>query len=391
MKKSIVLLGPQITVGGAQRVLLTQAEWFHARGYSVTVVFFYDKDNLRTQWAFDYPFPVIDLGAWQPQKSILTNIILLLRGLFRLWSLLRGGKVDIIETFTPDSNILGLFVARIAGVPVRIASHHGYIEGAYSWAGKLHGMMINWGFADRLVAVSERVRRIALTEEGVNPEKVVVFLNGITPAMVDEPLSVLRDRVHQELGMSTNDFLILTVGRVTVQKGHTYLLDAIPQVLMQFPKAVFAIAGDGHLRHALQDKAMQMGIDGSIHFLGTRSDIPELLSVADVFVLPSLWEGLPLALLEAMSVGLAVVATRVEGVESIIVDGENGFLVPSEDVDALSTALIKILEDKGGRIRFGDRNKILVEEFFTIDRMCESYAELFIEVYSQKKKNESGI
>ncbi len=381
MNKSILLLGTQITVGGAQRVLLTQAEWFHASGYSVTAAFFYDKDNTRTQWASAYPFPVIDLGAWQPEKSILKNMYLLLRGLFRLWKFLKVGKIKIVETFTPDSNILGLFVARIAGVPVRIATHHGYIEGAYSWAGKLHGMMINKGFAHHLVAVSDRVRRIAIKEEGVNPEKVLVILNGITPAKVNESLPTLQDRVHEELGMTKDDFLILTVGRVTVQKGHTYLLDAIPQVLLRIPNAVFAIAGDGHLRETLQNKAIQLGIDGSIHFLGTRSDIPELLSVADVFVLPSLWEGLPLALLEAMSAGLPVVATRVEGVESIIIEGKNGFLIPSKDVDALTAALIKILADENIRSRFGHQNKKLVEELFTIDRMCERYEELFQKTY----------
>ncbi|MBM3145132.1 MAG: glycosyltransferase family 4 protein [Chloroflexi bacterium] len=385
MAFSILLLGTQITVGGAQKVLLSQAQWFHARGHSVTAAFFYDKDNLRVQWASDNPFPVIDLGAWHPQRSRSLNLLLLLRGLFRLWDLLRSKKIEVIETFTPDSNILGLLIARIAGVPVRIATHHGYIEGAYSWTNKLHGWMINKGFAQRLVAVSDRVRRIAIAEEGIHPEKVVVILNGIAPITSNTPRAKIRHRIHNALGMKADSLLVLTVGRVTVQKGHTFLLDAIPKVLERFPNTVFAIAGEGHLRDVLKDKAAQLGVAGSTHFLGARSDIPDLLFAADVFVLPSLWEGLPLALLEAMSAGLPVVATRVEGVESMIVDGENGLLIPSEDVEMLSSALIKMIDDAEARARYGDRNRTLIEERYTIERMCERYEDLFRQIFSQEK------
>jgi len=383
MALSILFLGTQITVGGAQKVLLSQAQWFHSEGHSVTAAFLYDKDGLLKQWDSEYPFPVIEFGAWRSQKSQIFNLFLLFRGLFRLWRLLLDETIDVIETFTPDSNILGLFVARIAGVPVRIASHHGYIEGAYSWASKLHGWMINKGFAHRLVAVSERVRHIAMTEEGINSKKIIVILNGIVPITIDTSRAINRRRILDNLGVNDDDYLILTVGRLTIQKGHTYLLDSIPMVLERFPNTVFVIAGDGHLRNILKDKAIQMDIDGPARFLGTRSDIPELLFAADVFVLPSLWEGLPLALLEAMSAGLPVVATKVEGVESIIVDGENGFLIPSENVNALSTALIKILEDAKARNRFGNRNRVLIEEDYTIDRMCERYEKLFQLIYDQ--------
>ncbi len=119
----------------------------------------------------------------------------------------------------------------------------------------------------------------------------------------------------QELGLHPDGLLVLSVGRLTEQKGHIYLLEAIPGIIEQFPSTVFAIAGDGPLRAELEARAERLGISKSVHFLGMRSDVPALLQMAHIFALPSLWEGLPIALLEAMAAGLPVVATRVEGVE----------------------------------------------------------------------------
>ena len=384
MDLSILLLGTQITVGGAQNVLLSQAQWFREKGYSVTAAFFYDKDNMCAEWDSKYAFPVIDLGAWHPHKSRVTNLLLLVVGLFRLVILLRTNKIDVIETFTPDSNILGLLAARLAGTPVRIASHHGYIEGAKSWSGRLHGWMVNRGFAHRLVVVSDQVRRIAISEEKINTEKVVVILNGITPVRIRDSKEDVRSRVSRNLNLNADDLLVLTVGRLTIQKGHTYLLDAIPNILEHCPKAKFLIAGDGHLRSALEEKVANLGIGNSTYILGTRADIPDLLYSADVFIL--LWEGLPLALLEAMSTGLPIVATQVEGVKSIIANNVNGFIIPSKDAGAISEALIKILGDSKARKRFGDHNKMLVENEYTIDRMCERYEELFQQEFSKNTK-----
>ena len=377
MNLSILFLGTQITVGGAQNVLLSQADWFHEKGYSVTAAFFYDKDKLCPQWDSQYPFPVISLGAWHPHKSRITNLFLLITGIFRLVKLLRSSKIDVIETFTPDSNILGLFAAWLARTPVRIASHHGYIEGANPWSSRLHGWMVNRGFAHCLVAVSEQVRRIAISEEMINPEKVVVILNGIAPVQASKSKNELRNQIFRELEMQADDLLLLSVGRLAIQKGHTYLLDAVPEVLKQFPNAHFAIVGDGHLRSSLQEQVSKLGLGACVHLLGTRADISDLLFAADVFVLPSLWEGLPLVLLEAMSAGLPVVATQVEGVQSIIVNNKNGSLIPSKDVGAIAAALIDILGDPETRIRFGAHNRFLVENEYTNDRMCKHYEELF--------------
>jgi glycosyltransferase involved in cell wall biosynthesis len=383
MTASILFLGSQMTVGGAQNLLFTQARWFHNQGYPVVVAFFYDKDGLWESWTSTHPFPIIDLKAWRPGPNPIFKPFLLLRGTLQLWRLLRGEEIDVVETFTPDSNLVGLFIARLAGVPVRIATHHGYIEGAGQWRRRAHGWLINQRFAHTMVAVSERVRQIAVEEEGVRPDRVQVILNGIDP--IRPPKVGVLDQLKADLGIQPGNFIYLTVGRLTLQKGHTYLLEAVPRVLESFPKdTLFLIAGDGHQREILAAKTRRLGLEDQVRFLGLRADVHELLWLADVFVLPSLWEGLPLALLEAMSVGLPVVASRVEGVDGVISDGKNGYLVPPKDVQALAEALVKIREHQKTRQVFGRRNAALVQRDFTIDRMCSHYKELFLKIYQQE-------
>jgi len=385
MVSSILFLGSQMAVGGAQRVLFTQAQWFYDQGYRVKAAFFYDKENLKDKWDSEYPFEVIDLEGRRRGAPSLTNVLLFFRGAICLWRLLRQKEIDVIETFTPDSNLVGMVVARLAGIKVRVASHHGYIEGAPEWRVRLHGWIINNGFANCLVAVSERVRRIAVDEEGIRPALVRVILNGIVPVNQTKTQDQVRVIYEDEFKLAPDDFIYLSVGRLTVQKGHTYLLEAAKGVLEHFDgHSVFLIAGEGHLHEDLEKKTARLGIQDSVIFLGNRQDIPELLSLADVFVLPSVWEGLPLALLEAMSAGLPVIATRVEGVEAVVKEGENGYLLDSKDVQALTKAMILIRENEVVLKTMGEINSALVNKEFTIDRMCNHYERLFLDLYQQE-------
>jgi glycosyltransferase involved in cell wall biosynthesis len=383
---SILFLGTQITVGGAQRVLLSQAKWFYDKGYQVATAFFYDKDNLKEAWKSEYPFPVIDLNGRRQGAGPVINLYFLIRGIFRLWRLIRSNKFDLIETFTPDSNLLGLSVAKLAGVHVRIGSYHGTIEGIPNWRMRLHGWIVNHGFAHCLVVVSEHVHQIAVEFENIRPDRMVVIPNGIDTTPFMDPNPEILSQLRKELGIKSDDFVYLSVGRVTQQKGYTYLLEAIPAVLTRFPECtVFIIAGEGYLREDLERKARNLGIDYGVHFLGTRSDIPELLTLSGVFVMPSLSEGLPLALLEAMCARLPIVASRVGGIESVIKHGENGYLLPPADAKTLSSALIEIREDDTARKRFSQNNRNLILKEYTIDKMCSQYENLFLRLHQQER------
>lgn len=371
-KFPILFLGTQMEVAGAQRVLLSQARWFHEHGYPVKAVFFYDKQGLAASWQAQFDFPVISLNAWGP-KSV--PVISLLAGLVRLFRLLRG-QVKAIVTFTPHSNLLGLPLAWLAGVPVRVGTHHGYIEGSSTRLAWLHGRLTNSWLCSAMVAVSEQVRAYAVAREGAKANKLVVIENGIEPLRVNKLDDPDRKALRAEMGVPNGAVLLLTVGRLTVQKGHTVLLDAVAQLKTGEPQAICAFAGDGPLRTELEQKAQQLGIGQQVRFLGVREDINELLLAADVFVQPSLWEGLSLALLEALLAGLPVLATRVEGVVDVVEDGDSALLVPPKDVAALAAAIQRLLKDGNLRERLGATGKQRAKARYSVEHMGKAYEDL---------------
>lgn len=373
---SILFLGSQMTVAGAQHILLAQARWFHERGYRVVVAFFYDLDGLHKKWQGETPFNVINLDAWQKYGGF-KNVYQLILGLIRLYKILRAGKFSIVETFTHHANVLGLPLAWLAGVPGRIASHHGTVDDFPGWLEHIHRMIINYGVATHMVAVSEQVRQHAIKQERIHPDCITVIPNGINITFKAEISQEVRELRRQSIKVKPDEFLFLTVGRLRKQKGHIYLLNAIPEVLESFPNTVFAFAGEGNLHEELVTRVKELSIMDAVRFLGIRSDIPDLLQVADGFVLPSLWEGLPVALLEAMGAELPVVGTRVEGIEDVIIDSYNGLLVPPADPMALSEAIILLLSSGDLRKRLGNAGKVLVKDNYTIDKMCEQYEMLF--------------
>ncbi len=371
-----LLLGSQMAVGGSQMMLLSMARWLQERGYPVTAAFLYDRDGLFAQWKASAPFPLLNLNAWAKGGGLL-GLWRLPGGVWRLYRLLASGEFSAILAFTHHASLLGLPLAWLAGVPVRLAGHRGSIQGMPAWMTRLHAWMVNLGIATQMVAVSERLRGKAVTQEGIRPERVVVIPNGITPPPAGDYPETAKRSAREQLGVPADGLLALTVGRLTIQKGQVYLLRAIPRVLESFPNVVFALVGDGPLRAELEAEARQLGIERAVRFLGTRADVPELLHLADLFILPSISEGMPVALLEAMMVGLPVVASRVEGVDEIIQDGQNGFSVPPGDAEALSQALVRLLGDAELRRRLGAQGKAFVEKRFTIDQMCRRYLELF--------------
>ncbi len=374
-KFPILFLGTQMEVAGAQRVLLSQARWFHENGYPVQAVFFYDKQGLAKVWQDQYEFPVVSLDGWNPSISFLFNIPNVIRGLLRLFGLLRK-DVKAIVAFTPHSNLLGLPLAWMAGVPVRIGTHHGYIEGSTARLAWLHGRLTNSQFCSVMVAVSAQVRQFALRREGADARKLIVIENGIEPLGIKKLSAPRRRALRNKMGASRATTVLLTVGRLTIQKGHTVLLDAIAKLKSVKPQPQFVFAGDGPLKDDLVEKAQQLGIAQQVRFVGVRSDVNELLLATDIFVQPSLWEGLSLALLEALLAGLPVLATRVEGVVDVVEDGDSALLVPPKNSAALAGAIRRLLRDKQLRKRLGHAGQKRAQTHYTIEHMCRTYEEL---------------
>lgn len=364
-------------VAGAQRVLFLLAEYLHKNGYSVQAAFVYDKQGLAAEWQRQHKYPVISLNGWKQGGFVAANLARLATAMLRLFAILRRHQVVI--TYTPHSNLLGLPLAWLAGTQVRLGTHHGHIENAPGFLSWLHGQLTNSAACTRMVCVSSQVRSLA-QREGASSEKLVVIDNGILPPPEIALTAEQRQSLRRSLAVTRDQLLLVTVGRLMLQKGHTYLLDAIH--LLQETNAVFAFVGDGPLHEELEAKTSALELNDRVRFIGVRNDVAELLIVADVFVQPSLWEGMSLALLEAMFAGLPVVATRIEASTDVLEHEQTGLLVEPQDPASLADALRRIIADPELRARLGRAAQDKARQNYTVDVMGAAYAELIEDLHN---------
>jgi glycosyltransferase involved in cell wall biosynthesis len=370
----ILFLGTQIEFAGAQRVLISQARWFHEKGYAVQAVFLYDKQSLLKQWQLSNPFPVLSLEGRKPGSDPISNTIKLLGAIVKLFRLLRNGP-DVIVSFTPHSNLIGLPVAWFAGVPVRIGTVHGQISGASKLLAWFHGRLVNSKIPRITVCVSEQVKRAVVKNEHANPNRLIVIENGIDLELYESG-DVDRQHIRKELKVPGKGVMIISVGRLAVEKGHTYLLDAFSKVIPTHPNVFLVIVGDGPLRSQLDAQAKELVISDRMIFVGLRGDVINLLKSSEMYIQPSLSEGLSLALLEALAASLPIVATKIPGFVSILDDEKTALLVPPANSDELAIAMERLILDGSFRNRIARSGHELVKERYSVAAMCKAYERL---------------
>lgn len=372
----LLLLGSQMAAGGAQHTLLAQATWFQHNGYRVVAAFFYDKEELRAQWMARHAIEIVDLRAWQAGAGGLSNLRRLVFGCYRLFRLIIRERFDVVETFTHHANLVGLPVAWIARVPRRIATHHGRPD-MPSWLGSLHSYLANTSIVTHFVVVSEHLREEVVEIEHVREDKVSVILNGIPDHDAKTDLRSAARRIRSELGVPDSGHLVLSIGRLVPEKGHQYLIEAVPGVIEHFPDTIVAIAGDGPLREPLQRRIRDLALEKVVLLLGTRSDVNSLLAAADLLAHPSVREGCPLALLEALSMSVPIVASTFAGAKGVFEHERTALLAPTQDPGAFSAALVTGLASPQLRHRLACAGADLVRRKFSTTAMCRSYDRLF--------------
>ena len=234
--------------------------------------------------------------------------------------------------------------------------------------------LLSFRFIHTIVTVSESNRDFMISEFGQQIEpKLRAIPNGINLTEYLAPANQ-QERAVQD---KDSDLTVVTVAGLNNQKGHEYLVRAIPSIVAEFAQVRFVFVGEGHLRSSLENLATSLGIENKVEFAGWRTDVPAILRRSDLFVLPSLFEGLPLSLIEAMASGKAVVATDVDGTHDVVIDGATGFLVPPKDPAALSQRIAELLADSKMRERFGQAGKERVFASFSDSRMTREYSELY--------------
>ncbi len=187
----------------------------------------------------------------------------------------------------------------------------------------------------------------------------------------------MREEVRKKLGLSPGQIAIGSMGALTPQKGYEYLLKAAPAVIRSHPSVRFFIGGEGYLKEELLELRDEAGLKDQVEFLGFQKDVPELLSAFDIFILPSLYEGLPVSLVEAMASGLPIVTTDVDGNCEAIGENEAGLAVEPLDPPALARALIKLIEDPGLRERMGQAGRKRARALFSVRSMVKQYEKLY--------------
>ena len=265
----------------------------------------------------------------------------------------------------------GLLSAALLRVPAVVATVHLYIGDFMSRSVRCQLRAVSRG-VHRYLAVSGHVRD-RLAALGVPEAKLRVVRNGVDPARFERPAA---HEIRSELAGIAGRPIVLTAARLAPQKGLESLLGAAAML----PDAIFIIAGDGPDRAALAAQAEAAGLADRVRFLGSRRDIPDLLAACDVFVLPSLIEGLPLSVLEAMAAARPVVATRVPGTDEAVVDGETGLLVPPRDPEALAHAIRLVLSNPEQAARFGSAGRARVIADFSTQRMVAAVEQQYEEL-----------
>jgi len=321
--------------------------------------------------------PHLEVAEQMRSRGIPVEIIQC-RGRFD-WSAVRSirnciesRKIDVLHAHGYKSNFYG-YAARPSGLPLVATCHN--------WPGKTIFLRAYYRLDlvvlkrfDKVVAVSEKISE-SLRLSKIPPSKICMIRNGIDVLNFRS-----RNESHQVGSTDQSKMRIGVVGRLVPEKGFHYFLHAAREILNRYPKTEILIVGDGPQRAELESLVRDFGIGSQVVFVGVTDNMRSVYSSVDMVVLPSLNEGLPLVLLEALAAGKPVVATNVGGIPSLITSGETGLLVEPRDVRALRDSVLHLLNDSSLRQKIGERGQKMVAEQFSAEAMADSYFKIYCEL-----------
>lgn len=370
----VLQLIPTLGVGGAEQLLLSFAQRLDRARFELYICSLGEVLGNPLQPEFErlgLPLRVIDA------KHMYTPGMLA-----EVARYVRQNDIDIIHTHQSNADVVGLLVGRALRRPV-VATMHSVPfnyrrERLYNrWLIRLTARCL----ATNFVAVSRAVREGFVREWGLPENSIEIIYNGVP---MERYLPILEG-TRRQAGAGP---VITNIGRLGLSKGQHLLLDAARIVLERQPSARFMIVGQGQLEARLKAQAARLGIAERVTFAGMRRDIPAILAETDVFVLSSLWEGLPLTAVEAMAAARPVVLTDVGGNRELVEPGVQGLIVPPGDAPALAEALVGLLEDEPGRLKMGRAARVRVRHEFSMDVFVARHAALYEAMCSGEARGE---
>lgn len=362
---------------GLEKLLLQLAVCLRREHFDIQVLVFY-----RRQGSMPVLHPLV-IEARRPEvqaEQLDGGPRLPLKGVLHLADKLRREGFLMLHTHDYKTDLLGLVAAKLAGVPC-VATVHGYVFVSHRL--RIYRMLdlLALRFFSKIIAVSDDLRQ-ELLAAGLPEEKVVTVHNAIDWAAFVSQATQRSLTLHQQLGIGPDQPLITVVGRLIPGKGHHYFLQAARKLLQACPKARFLLVGEGPLREKLEALAVSLNMQHAVFFLGFREDVAALIEASAVVVLPSLEEGLPMVLLEALALAKPVIATAVGGVPEIIRHKETGLLVPPRDPTRLAETMLYLLKNPEEGQRLAETGNLLVKREFTAETMARKTAQVYREVLS---------
>lgn len=366
--------------GGGSVIVLRLAEAAMEAGLKVDVL---TTDSTFQKVLREHGIGMVPLDCiWREIRPIRD-----LYGLWRLYHFLRCSEYEIVHTHTSKAGFVGRAAAWWARVPVVIHTVHGFAfhEESSPCAVKVYSTLEHLAarWCLRIISVSEYHRNWALKLGIGDAQKVIAIPNGISPERVKPTRS--RNIVRAELGINEDEVVLISVGRLAPQKGLEYLLQAVPLMCAQgYSHFRVVLVGDGPMRADLEALARKLGIKNHIMFLEFRRDIGDLLGASDIVVMPSLWEGLSIALLEAMAAGKPIVTTTIGSNLEVTDHGRVALLVPPKDPEAIAQAVVQLMRDPDKALSLARAARERFLSHYTEERMLAEYINLYLSLIKER-------
>lgn len=354
-------------------------EFGGAERHVLTLLRFLDRQKIDARLACLFAAP---LAGEARREGVVTKVFAMRGKLdFRqvpgIASYLKKEQIDIVHTHGVRANLIGRLAAGVAGTPHVVTTVHSVLALDYTrrldrWINQF----CEWStrrWTEKFIAVSCGLAG-ELLASGLPAEKVTVIYNGLDLSFFKQGAG---EKIRAEFGLEPGQPVVGVVARLHPVKGHEFFLQAVKEVSNEFPAARFYIVGCGTHRSALEVLAARLGIRDVVVFTGFRQDIGDIMAALDVLAVPSLSEGFGLTAVEAMAIGIPVLATRVGGLPEIITDGENGLLVPPKDPAALAERLRFLLNHPADAAQMAVAGRRTVEERFSAEIMAAKTAELY--------------
>jgi len=365
---NILYLSNHLNVGGITSYILSLAKGLKSRGHNVFVASSSgDCLSKFIQGGISYiPIPI-------KTKSEIDLKVLF--SFFKLLKYIKEKNIDIIHVNTRVTQVLGCLFHRATGKPY-ISTCHGFFKPKFSrW------LFPCWG--KRVIAISQQVSEHLRDDFKVDEAKIRLVHNGIDLNRFSIQNSNTKLATKEKFGLN-NAKVVGIIARLSEVKGHIYLIEAMKKVLVKIPDAQLLIIGEGKEKKKLLDLIKRLDIEKNVFFVPSANDTIQAFLVMDVFVMPSLKEGLGLSLMEAMAYGLAVVGSNIGGIKTLIQNGENGLLVEPADSNALSRAILELLQDNFKAKALGEKARIFIHKNFSLEEMILKTEKVYLECLNAK-------